>query len=227
MSPKLPQGCVQSDNLVRHGKKASLGRRTSHSLVAVFLVVCAVITVRGASAQSTQARSLIDRYLSAAQKRDYLTLAKCTRELKGEELLIRELNPRTLWNSLLAEYWKQKANDLEHKEVKKDRIGEMEFAPVGEDGAIYETRELLALITPKVRWTVTEIRPRPRAALSAVYYLDVFLELSYPSPADAAHVGDKALRKTTLGCVVDGPMMDSVGGCSRFEKSDVYWSVPR
>lgn len=90
-------------------------------------------------AQSERARSLMDRYLLAAQKRDYPTLAKLIGEFKFEESSIKDSNPRSLWNPLLAEFWKQKTDDLQHKEVNDLSV---------QDGDIYGTREVITLMTP-------------------------------------------------------------------------------
>jgi hypothetical protein len=90
--------------------------RLYRSLIGIALVGSA-FAPRATFAQSERARSLMDRYLLAAQKRDYLTLAKMIPEFKFEESSIKESNPKSLWNPLLAEFWKARADDLEHKQV--------------------------------------------------------------------------------------------------------------
>jgi hypothetical protein len=156
----------------------------------------------------------MDRYLLAAQKRDYATLAKMTREFKFEESSIRDSNPRSLWNPLLAEFWKQRTDDLEHKQVDD---------PFGQDEDIHDAREVVALMTPGAKWRVEEARLRPRRPLSQIYYLDVYVAVSYMSVDQAPQIGGRPLRKMILTCVLDGPILEWVRGCSRLEKGDTFW----
>ncbi len=188
-------------------------RLLRHILIGVALVGSA-FAPSATFAQSERVRSLMDRYLLAAQKRDYPTLAKMIPEFKLEESSIKESNPRSLWNPLLAEFWKQRTYDLEHKQVND---------PFGQDGDIHDTREVITLMTSGAKWRVEEIRPRPRRPLSQIYYLDVFVAVSYMSIDKSPRIEGGPLKKMILTCVLDGPILEWVRGCSRIEKGDVFW----
>ncbi|SRR5579883_569004 len=188
---------------------------------------CGVVLAAHASfAQTERVRALVGRYLLASQKRDYAALARLTEHFTIKESQIKEENPRSLWPSLLQEFWKRQADDLQHKELKPSYISGIDRPFFNEDGdqVIHETRELLALMSPSARWTIAEVRPRPRRPLSSVYYLDVYVSVLYPSVDTAPRVGGgKVLKKMILDCTATGPLLDSVKGCSRLEKGDVYW----
>jgi hypothetical protein len=177
-------------------------------------------------AQSDKIRTLINRFLVAAQKHDYSTSAKLIEQFKMEEIQIKGENPRSLWPSLLADFWKQKAEDLEHRELKPSSIpgSDHAFFDEGDDGTIHTARELFELISPSARWSVSEVRPRPSRLSSGLSWFDVYVSLSYPSKDGAPSIVGKVLKKTILACTVAmGPMFETVQECNRFEKGDVYW----
>lgn len=192
----------------------NLRHKQLHRILIGIAMVGSAFAPRATFAQSERVRNLMDRYLLAAQKRDYATLAKMTREFKFEESSIRDSNPRSLWNPLLAEFWKQRTDDLEHKQVDD---------PFGQDEDIHDAREVVALMTPGAKWRVEEARLRPRRPLSQIYYLDVYVAVSYMSVDQAPQIGGRPLRKMILTCVLDGPILEWVRGCSRLEKGDTFW----
>ena len=199
----------------------ALRHKRLHRSLIVIALVGSVFAPCAAFAQSERVRSLMERYLIAAQKHDYPTLAKLTGEFRLEESDIKESNPRSFWSPLLAEFWKQKADDLEHNRVSHSS---------GEYVDLYGTREaaeitskVVNLMTPSAKWHVEEIRPRPRRPFSPIYYLDVYVAVSYMSIDKAPRVGDRALKKLILTCVLDGPDLAWVRGCSRVEQGDVFW----
>ena len=161
----------------------------------------------------------MDRYLIAAQKHDYPTMAKLTGEFRIEESTIKENNPRSLWPPLLAAFWKQKTDDLMH--VNPASGGDVDI--YGAREAVETTREVVKLMTPSAKWHVEEIRPRPRRPFSSIYYLDVYVAISYISIDKAPRVGERDLRKLILQCILDGPELAWVRGCSRVEQGDVFW----
>lgn len=198
---------------------------TRNVLLSIALVVGVALAQRVSFAQSERERVLINRFLLAAQKRDYATLAKLTEAFTLEAFQIKDENPRSLWPSLLAEFWKQKIDDLQHKELTPTSIPGMDhpFFNEGDDETIHEARELLGLVPPSAKWAVTEVRPRPRRPFSSAYYLDVYVAVSYLSKDAAPRISGKVLKKTILACTVTGPPLDSVVACDQFEKGDVYW----
>jgi hypothetical protein len=191
-------------------------------LLSISLVAVIVLTQQVSFAQSERERLLINRFLLAAQKRDYAALAKLTSQFKIEEFQIQEENPRSLWPSLLAAFWKQQVEDLQHKELVPTSLSGVDYPYFneGDDETIHEIRELLRL-TESAKWTVTEIRPRPRQPLSSAYY-DVYVAVSYQSRDAAPSVGGKVLKKGILACEVIEPL-GYVMSCSRFDRGDVYW----
>jgi hypothetical protein len=193
-------------------------------LLGVALVAGVALTQHVSFAQSERVHALINHFLSTAQRRDYAALARVTGQFKIEESQIKNENPRSMWPSLLAEFWKQKIQDLEHKELKPSSLPgtERQLFDEGDDEVIHEARELLELMPASAKWGITEIRPRPRRPLSSVYYLDVYVSVSYPSKNAAATIGGKVLKKTILACTVAEPL-DYVIACDRFEKGDLYW----
>jgi hypothetical protein len=88
---------------------------------------------------------------------------------------------------------------------------------------IYDAREVIALMTPGAKWRVEEIRPRPRRSLSQIYYLDVYVAVSYTSIDKPPRIEGRPLKKMMLTCVLDAPILEWVRGCSRVEKGDVFW----
>jgi hypothetical protein len=193
-------------------------------LLSISLVASIAVTQRVSFAQSEREHALINNFLFAAQKRDYATLAKLTEPFKLEEAQLKGENPRSLWPSLLAGFWKQKTEDLQHKELKLTSLpGDHPFFDEGDDETIHEARELVELMPASAKWSVTEVRPRPRPPTSSVYFLDVYVAVSYPSKDVAPSIGGQALKKAILDCTVTGPPLDSVIACDRFEKGDVYW----
>jgi hypothetical protein len=158
----------------------------------IAITACIVLPQSFLLAQSDKIRTLINRFLVAAQKHDYSTSAKLIEQFKMEEIQIKGENPRSLWPSLLADFWKQKAEDLEHRELKPSSIPGSDHVSFeeGDDGTIHTARELFELISASARWSVSEIRPRPSRP-SDLSWFDVYVSVSYPSKDGAPGIVGK------------------------------------
>lgn len=193
-------------------------RRLAGCWVAIALLCWTgeLVAQRSSTGTTSSVRSLVSRYVTALQRRDYGAIVQLNFDVRLGEASIMIENPKFLWPKLIAEYRTRKAQELKIEE---------------DSGSIYigdyyrtDVNEQLSLLRPECKWVVSELRPgRDRVGH---LYTEIFVTVTYPvrenSPEDAK---GQFFQGTVLKFVVLALDNNAVQYSGRVVAGDVLWSA--
>jgi hypothetical protein len=163
-------------------------------------------------------RSLVSRYVTALQRRDYKTIVELNEGIKGHEFVIMHDNPKFLWPKLIADYRERRVRELKGEDVKPidmDDLGDFKRK---------EINEQLSLLPPECKWAIAELRPG--IDLVGHRYTDIFVTVTYPA-REAAPKNEEGnpLQRAILKFFVISLDTTAVEYFGRVTTGDVPWKI--
>jgi hypothetical protein len=187
------------------------------------------LAAHGSTTQAMEASSatnITTRYIAAIQASDHDTIIDLTYSYQREIAMIKESNPRAVWDRLIEEYYDNKRKSLDlSPSYWTDYAGAL-LSNLGDPTR--RIRSLSGFLPQSCTWLVTETRSRQRRATpfsEAFTATIVYVQVKYPTLAHSPRLENQFLSQTILEFSIDEPtrLVRMVG---RVAAADSYWSSP-